>query len=83
MRLIFGAIVGRALHRVGPNSERFGYLQDTHTLRKLLSHLALGRAVARITLKAKENLSSGKTYKGPLVSWPSGPRASTYETPRT
>src|SRR5215469_18777858 len=39
MRLIFGAIVGRALHRVGPNSERFGYLQDTHTLRKLLSHL--------------------------------------------
>jgi hypothetical protein len=33
-------------------------LQDTDTLRKLLSHLALGRAVARITLKAKENLSS-------------------------
>jgi hypothetical protein len=31
-------------------------LQDTDTLRKLLSHLALGCAVARITLKAKENL---------------------------
>src|SRR5215471_9114168 len=34
-----------ALHRESPDPERLGHLQDTHTLRKLLSHPAFGRAV--------------------------------------
>src|SRR5262245_6623380 len=34
-----------ALHRASPDPKRLGHLQDTHTLRKLLSHLAFGRAV--------------------------------------
>src|SRR5262249_54213274 len=34
-----------ALHRARPEPERLGHLQHTHTLRKLLSHPALGRAV--------------------------------------
>src|SRR6516165_5730567 len=34
-----------ALHRASPDPERLGNLQDTHALRKLPSHLPLGRAV--------------------------------------
>src|SRR5262245_48335336 len=34
-----------ALHRASPEPERLGHLQDTHTLRKLLSHLPFGRDV--------------------------------------
>src|SRR6516225_7435795 len=34
-----------ALHRASPDPEGPSHLQDTHTLRKLLSHLAFGRAV--------------------------------------
>ena len=34
-----------ALHRASPYSERLGQLQDTHTLRKLLSHLPFGHTV--------------------------------------
>src|SRR5262245_66119174 len=34
-----------ALHRASPKPERFRHLQDTRTLRKLLSHLTFGRAV--------------------------------------
>jgi hypothetical protein len=34
-----------ALDRASPDAERLGHLQDTHALRKLLSHLLFGRAV--------------------------------------
>ena len=33
------------MDRVGPDAERLGHRQDTHALRKLLSHLAFGRVV--------------------------------------
>ena len=38
-------LVGDALYRASAEPERSGYLQDTHTLRKLLPHLPFGRAV--------------------------------------
>jgi hypothetical protein len=38
-------LVCDALDRASPDAERLGHLQDTHALRKLLSHLAFGRAV--------------------------------------
>src|SRR5262245_51322801 len=38
-------LVGDALHRASPDPERPSQLQDTHTFRKLLLHLAFGRAV--------------------------------------
>src|SRR5262245_4692831 len=38
-------LVGDALDRASSDAERFRDLQDTRALRKLLSHLAFGRAV--------------------------------------
>src|SRR5262245_12350988 len=38
-------LVCDALDRASPDAERLGNLQDTHALRKLLSHLAFGHAV--------------------------------------
>src|SRR5262249_34567112 len=34
-----------ALHRASPDPEGPSHLQDTHAFRKLLSHLAFGRAI--------------------------------------
>ena len=38
-------LVCDALDRASPDAERLGHLQDTHALRKLVSHLAFDRAV--------------------------------------
>ena len=43
--LVLPKLVGNALDRASPNSKRLGHLQDTDTLRKLLSHLPFYRAV--------------------------------------
>ena len=40
-----GSLACDALHRASADAERSGDLQDTHTFRKLPSHLPLGRAV--------------------------------------
>ena len=44
-RLPSPKLVCDALDRASPDPERLGHLQDTHALRKLLSHFAFGRAV--------------------------------------
>ena len=44
-RLLSSKLVRDALDRASPDAERLGHLQDTDTLRKLLSHLAFDRAV--------------------------------------
>jgi hypothetical protein len=45
-RLLSPMLVCDALDRASPNAEGLGHPQDTHALRKLLSHLAFGRALA-------------------------------------
>jgi hypothetical protein len=45
-QIISAKLVCDALHRAGSDAEGLGQLQDTHTFRKLLSHLSFGECDA-------------------------------------